>query len=61
MKVILRISCNTQDSCGLPPQPVARCQLLAIDHPIKGQAAFGNIVTAVYKVAAGVLPFGLDQ
>jgi hypothetical protein len=22
--------------------------LLAIDHPIKGQTAFGNIVTAVY-------------
>jgi hypothetical protein len=50
--MINRTSCNAQKSCGLPPRPVARCQRLAIDHPIKGQAAFGNIVTAVYAAMA---------
>jgi hypothetical protein len=33
----------------LPPRPAPRCQLFTIDHPIKGQATFGNIVTAVYS------------
>jgi hypothetical protein len=43
-----RSSCNAQGSCGLPPRSVARCQLSAVEHPIKSQATFGNIVTAVY-------------
>jgi hypothetical protein len=46
--MINRTSCTSQESYGLPPRPVARCQRLAINHPIKGQAVFGNIVTAVY-------------
>ena len=47
MRMINRSSCSVQESCGLPPRPVAGCQLVAINHPIKGQTAFGNIVTAV--------------
>ena len=45
--MINRSSYSVQESCGLPPRPVAGCQLVAITHPIKGQTAFGNIVTAV--------------
>jgi hypothetical protein len=46
--MINRTSGTSPESCGLPPRPVTRCQPLAIDQPIKGQTAFGNIVTAVY-------------
>ena len=46
--MINRTSGTSPESCGLPPRPVTRCQPLAIDQPIKGQATFGNIVTAVY-------------
>jgi len=44
-----RTSCSKQDSCGLPPRSVTRRQRSAIDQPIKSQATFGNIVTAVYS------------
>jgi hypothetical protein len=50
--MIDRISCTPQESGGLPPRAVARCQRLAINHPIKGQATFGNIVTTVYSAIA---------
>src|SRR5262245_52552907 len=53
-----RTSCSKQDSCGLPPRSVTRRQRSAIDQPIKSQATFGNIVTAVYNVAWGVWPPG---
>jgi hypothetical protein len=43
-----RTSGPASESCGLPPRSVTRCQSLAIDQPIKGQATFGTIVTAVY-------------
>jgi hypothetical protein len=47
--MIKRTSCTAQESSGLPPRSVTRCQRFAINHPIKGQATFGNIVTAVYS------------
>jgi hypothetical protein len=47
--MIKRTSCTAQESSGLPPRSVTRCQRFAINHPIKGQATFGNIVTAVYN------------
>ena len=47
MRMVDRTSGPAPESCGLPPRSVARCQLVTIDHPIKGQAAFGNIVTTV--------------
>src|SRR5580693_8210319 len=59
--MIKRTSCTAQESSGLPPRSVTRCQRFAINHPIKGQATFGNIVTAVYNVASGVAPPGEVQ
>ena len=47
--MINRPSGTSPESCGLPPRPGTRYQPLAIDQPIKGQATFGNIVTAVYS------------
>jgi hypothetical protein len=44
-----RTSCSEQESCRLPPRSVTRRQRFAIDQPIKSQATFGNIVTAVYS------------
>jgi hypothetical protein len=43
-----RISGTSPELARLPPRPAPRCQLFTIDHPIKGQATFGNVVTAVY-------------
>jgi hypothetical protein len=48
IRIVDHTSGPTPESYGLPPRSVARYQLLAIDQPIKGQATFGTIVTAVY-------------
>jgi hypothetical protein len=48
-----RTSRSEQESCRLPPRSATRRQRLAIDQPIKSQATFGNIVTAVYNGIVG--------
>ncbi len=60
-RMVDRTSGPVSESCGLPPRSVGGCQQLAIEQPIKTQATFGNIVTAVYSVACGVWPPGLVQ
>jgi hypothetical protein len=49
MRITDRTSCSEQESCRLPPRSVTRRQQFAIDQPIKSQATFGNIVTAVFS------------
>jgi hypothetical protein len=44
-----RLSRSQQESGRLPPRSATRRQRFAIDQPIKSQATFGNIVTAVYS------------
>jgi hypothetical protein len=45
----------------LPPRATLGPQSVSGDHPIERHQVFGNIVTAVYNVAAGVRPAGLVQ
>src|SRR5262245_50818844 len=58
------IHCNslcTADLLRLPPRTVSGNHAISEDQPLKRQDVFGTYVTAVKRVAAGVLPLGLDQ
>jgi hypothetical protein len=52
---------TTRELLRLPPRSIARPQPAAINHPIKGQHAFGNIVTAVYAAFLRELRTKKDQ
>ena len=61
IRMVDRTSGTAPESCGLPPRSVTRRQRLPINHPIKGQATFGTIVTAVYSaILREVTTMGAD-